>query len=270
MRKSANTPDRATLPAPWSAAALDSSWPRRVVVGTHGGPSADAAVSVAQTFADRPGTVVQFEIGDPVTAILIAAADCNADIIVVGVGRPSPEYRRLGDGIAPSIARLTNVPLYVAARSSHAPASRCVVVFPNGNVHGPTLAVALRCVAAGASVWLAFPDRTSVPADEEALRSAPEIVEHAIGHDAHVSTLDVRRVEIDDDMLTGTLNLAEDVHADLIAIPLQGEPGVERTFLPNLAEPLLGTALCSILAVPGGWNATRSRWRSSPVPPTAE
>ena len=90
----------------------------------------------------------------------------------------------------------------------------------------------------------------------------PELVEYgsareiALGARARNAPADERdrrtftRVDIAGDMLAGVLRLAEEVGAELVAVPNRGEPGQVRVFLPNLAEPLLVAAPCSVLVVP--------------------
>lgn len=110
------------------------------------------------------------------------------------------------------------------------------MVLPDGRVHMATIRAARTCVGPNGKVWLAVPERTSIGND---LADVP-------------AGFDLERVEIDGDMLSGILNLAGDVHADMIAVPNRGEPGAVRAFLPNIAEPLLLAAECSVLIVPDG------------------
>jgi nucleotide-binding universal stress UspA family protein len=60
----------------------------------------------------------------------------------------------------------------------------------------------------------------------------------------------VERIDVAGDMLTEVRRAADRVDAQLIAVPNQGPPGAVRIFLPNLAEPLLLSARCSVLVAP--------------------
>jgi nucleotide-binding universal stress UspA family protein len=82
--------------------------------------------------------------------------------------------------------------------------------------------------------------------------SARELVAHACGPELanELDTFEVAYVELLGDVLSAVLRLADDVGAQLIAVPNHGDPGSIRAFLPNLAEPLLVAARCSVLVVP--------------------
>jgi nucleotide-binding universal stress UspA family protein len=102
-------------------------------------------------------------------------------------------------------------------------------------------------------MWLALPDNAATPAlagGESA--TAREVVMGACGAELadEIDAIEIEHVRLSGDMLVGVLRLANDVDAQLIAIPNRGDPGTVRVFLPNLAEPVLLGARCSVLVVP--------------------
>lgn len=114
-----------------------------------------------------------------------------------------------------------------------------------------------RCIRwnpiAGGAIYLAFPDEAPGgeppgPDDGDVRRALLAACGPEIG--PRLDDLELVRVDIADDMLTGIMELAEHVGATLIAVPNFGRAGPIRAFLPNLAEPLLFAAPCSVLVVP--------------------
>ena len=194
---------------------------------------------------------VRLEVGEPVAVIARVAEKTGADLVVLGIGRPDPADRRNGGRTSIFATRQLTVPVYAAAQGCEAP-SRALLVLPDGRAHAPTIRRAVACLQPHGKLFMAVPARAGgdEPADIEtgsatdiALRACPEITDL-------LDTLECQRVEIAGDMLTGVLQLAEDVGAQLIAVPVRGMPGPVRAFLPNLAEPLLLTAHCSVLVAP--------------------
>jgi nucleotide-binding universal stress UspA family protein len=116
------------------------------------------------------------------------------------------------------------------------------------------LCAALASVVPPAKLWLVFPERQpGVAPDHSDAESIAAAVRAACGENiAHGGLDEVRleRIDVDGDMLSAILRLADELSAQLIAIPNHGAPGPVRSFLPNLAEPLLLSARCSVLVVP--------------------
>jgi nucleotide-binding universal stress UspA family protein len=200
---------------------------------------------------DRRDWSRHFDVGDPGATIVRFAKELEADLIVVGIGPHNPDDRRFSGHTAMAAARYGTVPLYAAAVDGEAP-TECVVVLPDGMPHAPTLRAAVHCLLPGGRMWIAVPDRFApIPGTSES--EAPrDLVKHACGSDLarEIDAIEIERVMIRGNTLAGVLQLAEDVHAQLIAVPNIGDPGVVRIFLPNLAEPLLMSARCSVLVVP--------------------
>jgi nucleotide-binding universal stress UspA family protein len=202
--------------------------------------------------ADRAAWKFHLEVGDPGTTLVHLAAEIQADLVIVGIAQREPLDVRSGGRTTVCAARYLTAPLFAAAVDDETP-SRVVVALPNGKLHAPTLRAALASVSRPAKLWLAFPERQPALApdlnDSDAIAAALRALLGAeIG--TALDDLCVERIEVAGDMLDGVLRLADELYAQLIAIPNHGDPGPVRTFLPNLAEPLLVGARCSVLVVP--------------------
>lgn len=234
--------------AAWAGGTALASWPRRVAVAIDGWSGATPAVVVARRFQRRGATIEALDSGwsapnesgrRPRAAFDVAsladATERAADLVVLGLG-PAP-HRICGDvsRIAPRLARFTPVPLYAAITEDVAP-ERCLVVLPDGGWHGTTMRRAIACTRPGGSVWIVTPE------------SSPR-VSHALAGRV-VNGIRLEHARLRGEFLSATLYFAADVGAQLIAIPISGEPGGQRASLPNLAEPLLLTTPCSVLVVP--------------------
>lgn len=191
---------------------------------------------------------LHLEVGDPTAVIVRVAKETAADLVVLGIGRHEPADRFLGGRTALGVARYLTVPLFAAARDCGAP-ERCVVALPEGRADEGTLRAAAACLPPGARLWVVLPDRFSAEGaarnDEDALR---EIVERS-GRGRRLGEVNLIEVERADGA-GDVLRIADDVGAQLIAVPVRGDPGPVRTFLRNLSDPLLLAARCSVLVVP--------------------
>src|SRR5512146_468035 len=202
---------------------------------------------------DAHGWPLRLEIGDPAAVITGSAKETGSDLVVTGIGHFDPVGARCDGRTVLRMARHLDVALFAVAPGFETP-TRCVIVLPDGRMHGPTIDAALQCLPADARVWIALPDRSVAP--NPALVEYGSAREIALGARATNAPADERdrrtftRVDIAGDMLAGVLRLAEEVGAELLAVPNRGEPGQVRVFLPNLAEPLLVAAPCSVLVVP--------------------
>jgi nucleotide-binding universal stress UspA family protein len=210
--------------------------------------------------SERRSCPLRLEIGDPCALIIRAAKESSADLLVLSLGGREPSERLRGDRTVLCLARYCSTPVYVAVSNGEKP-QRCVVAFPDGLPHGPTLRAVLRCLSAGSRMWIAVPDRSPMkPADGRGSESARDFVARAVGagFERELESIEIEMTNVDGDMLAGVLRIADDVGANLIAAPNRGAPGPIRTFLPNLAEPLLYSARCSVLIVPDEVPATES------------
>ena len=199
------------------------------------------------------GWPLRFEVGDPAAVISSAATESAADLVVTGIGHFDPLGARCDGRTVLRIVRHLGVALFAAAPGCESP-TRCVIALPDGQLHAPTVQAALRLLPAGAPVWIAIPDRHSTSHPELIVQgSAGSLAREALSGMEPADERDRRtfeRVDIAGDMLTGVLHLARDTGAQLIAVPNRGAPGQVGVFLPNIAEPLLVAAPCSVLVVP--------------------
>jgi len=197
---------------------------------------------------DRREWPLRLEVGDPGPAIARVANEVAADLIVLGP--PEPLTRDVYTGVG--VARDATVPLLAVASDCELPV-RCIAALPDGRLDARTLRAALGCMSPGGHLWLAIP--AALPAggaEVDRSESPRDLAARMCGPDSAValSKLDVDRVEVPGDMLAGVLRLADEVRAQLIAVPNHGDPGPVRAFLPNLADPVLLGARCSVLVVP--------------------
>jgi nucleotide-binding universal stress UspA family protein len=186
--------------------------------------------------------------------ILHAADDVSADLIVLSLGCANPTDRLRNDGTVLCLARYSSVPVYAASAGGEEP-TRCVVALPAGRAHAPTLRAAIRSLSPAGRMWIALPDRSSINAsDGIESGSGRDTIIRACGPEfkREIDAIEIDWVNVDGDMLSGVLRMADDVDAHLIATPNHGSPGAIRAFLPNLGEPLLHGARCSVLIVPDG------------------
>jgi len=190
----------------------------------------------------------QLEVGNPVSRIVQSAEQSAADLVLVGLGQPDPTYRRAGGRTPAYVARDLCVPLYAVAAGCETP-TRCVVAFPDGTLHRPTLRAAMATTRPGGSLWVALPASTAAERDgPDGARDVPSDVVRELAGDA--SRLRLAGVDRWSDVLAGVLRRAAAVQAELIVVPISGLPGAVRSFLPSLAGALLLDAKCSVLVVP--------------------
>lgn len=194
---------------------------------------------------------VRLGVGDPVRVILDAVEETGADLVIAGIGRPSPAERSGGDQIPIVVAHHLVVPLYAVVEGANVAPSRLVLVFPRGTVDGDTVRAAVACAAPGVAICVVVPACKSAAG---ASSPAPTVREATLSAAREAwtggpePTVDV--VETADDLLAGAVAVARRVDAGLIALPIAGAPGVVRELIPNLAWPLLLTTKRSVLVSP--------------------
>jgi nucleotide-binding universal stress UspA family protein len=202
--------------------------------------------------ADRASWQFHLDVGDPGATLIRLAKDVEPELVIVGLAQREPLDSLASGRTAVCAARYLDAALFAAAADAEAP-SRAIVALPDGKLHGPTLRAALGSVTRPAKLWLAFPERHPALAPEASdSESIAAAVRAACGEGMNETLDDVRleRLDVSGDMLSAMLRLADELYAQLIAIPNHGDPGPVRSFLPNLAEPLLLAARCSVLVVP--------------------
>jgi nucleotide-binding universal stress UspA family protein len=211
-------------------------------------------MQVRQTL-DEPGLLAKWplvvEIGDPGSIAARVAGESGADLIVVGLGAPERRQLRVGGTTALCVARYATAPLFAAMSGCELPASGIVPIV-DGHLHVPTLRATAACLLPGGRLVLSYFGSARHGTDADSPTSVRHIVQHVCGAawKARLDQLDIARVDMEGDATAGALRLAEDSHADLIAVPNYGAPGPVRAFVPNLADSLLLGARCSVLVVP--------------------
>jgi nucleotide-binding universal stress UspA family protein len=195
-------------------------------------------------------------IGDPGLAIDRAAAASSADLTIVGIGADEPLDREAGTRTAITAARYTINPLYSAAHGCEAP-THAIIPMIDGRLHPATVRAAVACLLPGGRISIAATELVGTSASQTGENgTARELVMRVCGKSwsARIDTLDIQRivVGVDGDAARATLRLAAETHAQLIAVPIFGDPGPVRAFLPNWADTLLLGARCSVLVVPDG------------------
>lgn len=200
---------------------------------------------------------LRLEVGDPAMSIVRLAAERQVDLVVLGVGRCDTPERRSGAITAARVVRYASTAVYAAAAGCEEP-DCAVVAFPDGVVSERTIRAAIDCLTPTGRLWIALPEHGAESEGDVPVRSPRDLVRRACGPRADVllGAVHVERVNVASDMLLGVLRLADDVGARLVVAPNRGDPGPVRAFLPNLADPLLRVADCSVLVVPD--DASRS------------
>jgi nucleotide-binding universal stress UspA family protein len=162
------------------------------------------------------------------------AATLASDLVVVGTHQEERLDERARGRTAICASRYLTVPLLAVSAAFEAPC-RCLVAFPDGHEHGPTLRAARALLAPGGRLWVALPDAHAASDD--------------VSEDAFREVECERRV-LGPDVLESILRLADEIAADLIVVPNHGTAGAIRAFLPNVTVPLLSDARASVLVVP--------------------
>lgn len=207
--------------------------------------------SVVPRRCDRESWRFHLEVGDPGATVVRLARELQADLVILGLSQHDLYDTLADERTAICAARYLGAPM-LAALSHDDVIARAVVVLPDGRLHDRTLRAVLATVARPAKLWVVLPESALTSkrlTDSDALLAA---IRSLCGPDAR-AMLDGIRLEsliVGGDMLSGTLRVAEELNAQLIAIPNYGDPGPVRSFLPNLAEPLLFGARCAVLVVP--------------------
>jgi nucleotide-binding universal stress UspA family protein len=198
---------------------------------------------------------VQLEVGDPVKVILQYAADSGAELVVMGIGDADPRVRQRGGGTPAIASNHLPVPLLAAAPTWKG-VPRDVVLYLDRDVpHLPTVRAALHCMDSRGVLWVMMHGGGRRASDGGGVRhDQPTMsrVLHLVRAEAAAVSRDVavRAVYRTGDPVQALLQLANESGAGLIVTPVYGAPGVVRSFLPNVADRLLLTASCSVLAIP--------------------
>jgi|SRR5688572_15246755 len=198
---------------------------------------------------------VEVRNGRPAEVIADSAADANASLIVVGLGRHRIIDRVLSDETALQLIRSADTPV-LAVESDFAP-PRTVIVgcdFSETSVHAGQLA--LRFVGRGATVFLlnAAP-REDVVSMVSGGRAAYD--EHSLVALANVAQrlevpagVHVQPVVRQGDPATCILEYAAETHAGMIAIGTRGQGLVARMLAGSVATKVIRGSSVAVLTLP--------------------
>lgn len=193
---------------------------------------------------------LHFHVGDPGTVLVRMAETLAPDLVVIGIHQEEPLDERARRRTAICASRYLTVPLLAASAAFEAP-RRCLVAFPDGHEHRPTLTAALAVLAPGGRLWVALAD--ALPTDAGNTQASARSLMAGACADGPADAF--REVECEHrvlarDALGSILRLADEIAADLIVVPDHGSAGAMRAYLPNVTVPLLSEARASVLVVP--------------------
>ena len=222
---------------------------------------AKALLATVTVAAQRAGvhSVAHIEEGDPVHAVLAAAAACNAGAIVISThARKDADRFSLGSAAA-ALLRMSPYPIMSVPPHTHPPASKAralerVVVGIDGSL--PSEA------ARRAACSLPREDRRellfcTVLGEDDAAQSRPAVERRARAHAALAKALATARTEdatAEGDVVTGNvedalLRIALERNADLIAIGSHGGGRSDGAELGSTAESIVRRAGVPVLVV---------------------
>jgi nucleotide-binding universal stress UspA family protein len=258
---------------------LDGAWPVVAVDQAETIESelvrmAEDVLSQARTRLTRPGLNVSGEVlrGRPATAIVDAAADMRADLIVLGSrGHGTIQSMVLGS-VSAEVVDHAGVPVLVA----RGPNLRRVLLAWDGSPSAQLAADLLRSwpIFAGSTVqvvtvasinvpwWTGFPVPGSsatasiyVEGAAQSERDRAEAASALLG-DLRAAGLDVVDAHRDGDAATEIIAAARTFQADLVVLGTHGRTGLTRLLLGSVARNVLHHAPCSVLVVrKSGWAA---------------
>ena len=200
---------------------------------------------------------VQVKVGQIATAIVEAAREIDASLIVLGLGKHRPVDRLLGDEIAAQVARRAACPILAVPSDATAPLRRAVVGvdFSRASVRAARAAVAL--TTPPGHVWMAHV-RPPLEMPTEAYEGASVIYKQGVlaafkkieeGLE-EVDLLEVRPVVLEGKVAEELLAFAASHRADLVVTGAHGRTLVERLLIGSVTTKLLRAARCAVLVIP--------------------
>ena len=200
---------------------------------------------------------VQVKVGQIATAIIEAAREIDASLIVLGLGKHRPVDRLLGDEIAAQVARRAVCPILAVPSDATAPLRRAVVGvdFSRASVRATRAAVAL--TSPPGHVWMAHV-RPPLEIPTEAYEGVSVIYKQGVlaafkkiaeGLEK-VDLLEVRPVILEGKVAEELLTFAASHRADLVVSGAHGRTLVERLLIGSVTTKLLRAARCAVLVIP--------------------
>jgi nucleotide-binding universal stress UspA family protein len=216
------------------------------------------ARQVERCFAGRPAVPVARVEGSPVRAIVEAAANMGADLIVTGLRVHSLMDRLVGDETALRVTRATDRPVFAVAPTLTQPPRRAVVGidFSRASMNAAVAAAGMLAdggtltllharprldVAAASGDGIDLPYAQGVSAALEGLRGAI-----AVSH----PTITIEAERRDGEAAETVMNFAIASQADFVAVGRHRRSAIAHAVLGSVATTLIRKATLSVLVLP--------------------
>lgn len=189
---------------------------------------------------------VRFEVGFAPFVIAQVARETKADLIVLGIGRPLPDARRVGSETALRVAHYGDVPVLAVARDSSRPLHNALIV-AEGESTGDAVRLACAVLERPARLWISYThDRLApLPHSSAAIRRAAFGTKLSIPAGVELGAADAAP-----DDAEALVRFAEQQQIDLMVMPVRGTSFRERQLISNIVVPVLRASRCSVLTVP--------------------
>ena len=187
------------------------------------------------------------EATDPVQGIVDAAAEFNADLIVIGQHNKGSLARLMVSDAAAGVIGYATCPVLVAPRAAHLWEKR-VLLATDGSAHSEAAAEAAGRVARHAGLPIHVVSVVTSSHNEERRSEADRAVASAV---ARLTGLEL---QVEGQVAEGRpddaiIKTAESLGADLIVVGSKGRTGLAKILLGSVAERVIGHAACPVLVV---------------------
>jgi nucleotide-binding universal stress UspA family protein len=199
---------------------------------------------------------IELRDGDPANVLAKAARECNARLIVAGLGKHRILDRLFGDETALRLLRLAPVPVLAVGAGFIGAPKRIVVGMDFSETSIRAARMALELAGESATIYLAHvgPRDSAATAWDgwgpsyttDAGAALARVQDHLRIPDG----MSVQGVVLHGDPATELLAFANSVGADLIATGSHGHGFVARMLVGSVATKLIRYSTCSVLAVP--------------------
>jgi nucleotide-binding universal stress UspA family protein len=217
---------------------------------------ADLAAVLGDIIPPQALKTLAVRLGSAPRALQEAAAECGAELIVLGGKRHSVLNRWLGGSTSLDVARTTTVPLFVTA--GPVPALRHVLVAVDlSGAARPTLAAAQRYARLFGAELRALSVHEPIPVIPEVTppyettqyyEMANELLERDVW--PLIQTAGVEKIVRHGMAVETILREAAEWHADLLVVGSHGKGWAERLLVGSVTERLLNHLPTSLLVVP--------------------
>ncbi len=214
---------------------------------------------VSSSAEGDPQWPVDVVIGAPARTLAAMARDRHAGMLVMGIGRHNPVDRLFGAETTLATVRESSVP--VLAVGAHFPSEprHAVVGMDFGAASLEAARLAMQFVGARGHVTLVHvrprfehPSADWQDWDLEYGRTLPPLFDRIRTTLAPPATLTLDTSVVRGEPAPSLLAVAQQAHADFVALGTQHHTLVERLMVGSVATRVLRTARCPVLAVPKG------------------